>query len=315
MARGFIIASNTELEIDLHINYWCCTNDNNIVIDFGIMVYNTESFEKLAVFSPFKSAVITDLGGEIYKDKMVDIIFNNKYAINHEKLNNNCYSADDEAGDEFGIYEMRDYSITKEAQHKCGGTIIYINPKPAELTFIKSKKKCYFRFRIKTDFNSAGSTFTRSKTKASFLYSEVEITKRISIRINNRRDISEELDTLLLDTLLGYEAGQCQLCELKSVRLFIITSFKNEVMANPSFAQYSTRELENELWEKYVGNDIKLRGELICHYWKTVSYKNHMHYYFLCELRAKKSNWLIILIYLVVLILLDMLSSFLCQLI
>ena len=110
------------------------------------------------------------------------------------------------------------------AEPQCGGILLTIQPRQRELASIHSKAKCYFRFRLITDFESASDVFTQSRTLASFLYSETEIKERISIRINNPRDVSEQLNELL-----ELEAGQSCFCSLQSVRLFVVASAANQV--------------------------------------------------------------------------------------
>lgn len=307
MVRGFIVTANNKLEIDLHINYWRCTrNKNAIIIDFGIMVLNTADFQKLAIFLPFEQVEIMDLGREMDRNRMTDLIFNRKFTTTHKGEQKHFYTVKAEDM-QFGVYEIHESSLTSE--NLCEGIVAEIVPKPMEMDEIRSENQCYFRFRVKTKFDSAGESFTKSETRASFLYSEIEESERISIRINNPRDITEKMNDFF-----HFDEKKMQMCDIKSVRLFVIASFNNRIETNPSYGQYTTRKLENELWEGYLGKDVKLRGELICHYWKMTSNVNDMHYSFLCELCEKKSNWLIIIIYIIVLLLLNMVSSFLWEL-
>lgn len=308
-ARGFIIVANDELKMDLHINYWRCTKDRNtIVIDFGMMVQNANIFQWMKIFLPFRHVSIMDLGSAMYRSRMVDVIFNEKLCTIYVGEESHFYRVQSMAqqSKEFGIYEIHKSSLTME--EICEGVVVEIKPKSGELSAIQAIGQCYFRFRVKTEFNYAGETFTKSKTTASFLYSEIEESEKISIRINNSRDVPEQLSEYF-----EREKNTTKMCDVQWVRLFVIASFRNRIETAPSYGQYTTRKLENELWEAYLGDEIDLRGEWICHYWKMNSPDQNKHYSFLCELREKRSNWRIIIVYIITLLLLDMVSNWLWE--
>lgn len=310
MLRGFVILSDVELEIDVHLNYWCCTKKpRDIILDFGIMVNNANDFNSMDIVLPFRRAAITDLGEKMYRGRMMELIFNQQCSVTSRDEQKRYYNVEEIGNsNKFGVYEIPDYNLEINEKSGYEGMIMNIHPKGKELGSIKSNGKCYFRFRIKTDFAAAENVFTKTKTRASFLYSEIEMNEKLSIRINNPRDISENINELF-----GLEEKKYHLCSIQSVRMFVITSFENRIVTDSSYGQYTTRILENELWQEYAGEDINLNGELICHYWKTIANKKDMHYSFLCELIQKQSSWGIILVYLLALIVLDMFGSWLYE--
>lgn len=312
MERGFLIYSNPSVEMDVHMNCWYCfSRRNQLVMDFGLMIYDTQkNFKEAELFVPFSVNNIKDLGHVLYKPKELKLVFNKEYDTVLSDDWGQFFLAKEKkyagkGGVDFAVYgdEKKEWDVWPCS----GGTIIRISPDTDVLDVLRNggtpTDQYYFRFRLEADFLQSTAVFEREKVRGAFLRTEVENRDLANIRINNLRDLSKEVKAEIEN------GGQNSLCHVRSVRFFLIVPRDSEVVAPSDSGYYSTRRIENELWSRYLGDDYKLEGSILCYYWRADSSQGKNHYSFLFEVRRKRKSRRIILAYVVALIIINVSCS------
>lgn len=312
MERGFLIYSNPGVEMDLHMNCWYCfSSRNKLVMDFGLMIYDMQKkFTDAELFVQFEVKNITDLGYVLDKPKELKLVFNKEYETIRSQDLGQFFLAKEKnsvgaGGIDFAVFgdEKKEWDIRSCSS----GTIIRLSPDTDALDVLRNGQnpivQYYFRFRLEADFPQSTAVFEREKVRGAFLRTEIENRDLADIRINNLRDLSKEVKSAVEN------GGQNSLCNVRSVRFFLIVPRNSEVVAPSDNGYYSTRRIENELWSTYLGDNYKLNGSILCYYWRADSSQGKNHYSFLFEVRRKRQSRRIIFAYIAALIFINVCCS------
>jgi len=309
MNRGFFVLDNESHNIDIHVNCWRCFKDQKIMLDYGIMLNdlnNTSKFNKLVLFCPFEftNKDVKCICDETIADR--ELIFNESLGIKIDGKNDFYTIITDEENvkDLWGMYSLRDSfrCIPLEEEE---GTFLELTPKDGDIDKIKSLPKCYFRIRIIIDITKLSTIFIKKTLNDYFLKSSNDYREIISFRFNNVRDMSNPVDQYI-------KSNNLKFTDINSVRFFFIAGCEFDIHVSKDNSQYSMRLIENERWNNYLSNR-EISETTYCYYWKSEKLGGDNHYSFLFDIRNYECNFITILIYIVALIIINLLSNLIFQ--
>lgn len=282
--------SNEPAEIEVHLNLWKLprTNKNffqrfsktsgsdEILLDFGIKLVKRENLSSIKVFFPFNLSKnqIKDIGKKFLTNTdLITAVFNEDYPIEIGSLTkqirvnasstvistgstpNNASAggnvSDDKQVEPFIIYTLDIENNDCNLEYKYGGTIMEIVI-PKELK--STNEPLYYRFRICTE--ELSETMKLLKNPGSFLEFVSKDTHIIDFRLNENRLYNRSLSEKIR------EEGELRFNKL---HFLLMTNSQDEVMA--SGENPSSRQLEEDIWSKYVGEDYDI-SNIFAYHWK-----------------------------------------------
>jgi len=284
-------------EVELHFNMWKIPNGNKKIIrylDIGIKLDNTVNVDVLKIYFPFvvdKKDFEDIVDRFITKPDLVSAIFNENYNVTSKGTSKQYQLTDANGNPVFDIYKTSDADITKTK--KFNGSIFNISVP-------KENKKFYFRFRIKGAYvDSLSSIFSPTNAVIESAFSKMEM---IDFRVNEARD----LDLSLLEEI-SKENGLM----IKKQHFFFICSIEEEIIGfHQSFI--NCRNLENYRWNSYVDITTKLNQIFLAYHWKDANIESSN---ILIKTKYERNNWVTILKFLTITIIIELIGHFLWYLI
>lgn len=244
---------------DIHVNVWKlpCEKGKDKqefkrVIDFGFMFdfkglgeFNEEEDSiELNIFYPqiIDKKDITDLVKTLYLDiesKLISTLFNDNLNLQIDSNSDFAKVTNGDVNKDFFTYKLKEDNISV-GKFK-DGVIIKISFK---LISKVKNEKLYIRFRINKDYSDTFCTI--SKPANEVLQSQFSKTELFNFRINEVRDISNEvLEKININKLVRFER----------ILFFYICSTSDEYLY--SHKPYSgLRILEKDKWNTYIGDDV-----------------------------------------------------------
>lgn len=299
-------------EFDLHVNFWSLEDYKHIksdeipCLDIGIMVNKYKLIDKLTFFCPFVVGKedIADLSDKMATKNNANIIFNMDCEI--------------QTNDSYTIIELRDkknkkllifpliqvikdvYSVEKgehgtKIEFKFQNFKKYVNSNPELMKF----DTIYIRFRIKWDALRDNIYFDSEPLNKSF-ESAFSGTRIVDFKINERRNIDEKVRA---EIIVNHEV----LVNFRKVHFLVMEPSAYDVS---SFAEFemSCRELEEGLWDDYLGTDIDFsKGHILAYHWKTS--KKQESFNCLVKVNYSKTRMSTIFVYAMLVIALGVIGS------
>ena len=283
--------------LDVHINFWKLLNRavkrNEYLLDMGFKINDISKLSKFNVHFPFKidRCNLQDLGKVLIDNKqIVNSIFNEHYQIHDGKVSKQLSIQDSEGLTLFNIYAI-DFSQDVNDCIICdkwGGSLLTL-----DLSRIQHQCDCskyYFRFRLKGD---VAKKFRREhKPEARYFQSAFTATETIDFRLNEKRNYQASLS----ETIKSENEFK-----IKNIHFLLLRKSNDDFESKHINA--SCRELEPELWGKYVGDQYDL-DNILAYHWsdkRPDGDKCIDSFNTLVKMKYNKSSVLTVMIYLLVL--------------
>lgn len=290
-----------EKEIDIHINFWKVLNKSKKVlkkqeyfIDFGFMIEDAKSIEKLHLHFPSKveQSDFEDLGKMIGKDvKYVNAIFNENYEMISDFTHPKHRTIKDKAQKTIFVIYSIDIKSDDILLSDCyGGTKVSIKI-PASTA--QENHKIYIRIRLK---GNAVKYFIREYTpKNWFFQSAFTSIDAIDFRINEKRNCNDSLAEKITEE---------QLFNINKIDFLVMRDAQDDLIANN--LRITCRELEVDLWQEYVGKEYGVENIIAYHWSEKASEVPNESRKFLdsfnawVKIKYHKSNFKTIILYILI---------------
>ncbi len=262
-----------ELRFALHVNFWSLediktTGDiKEPYLDIGIKIVNYKSVKKLIFFCPFKldSDSIQDLSEKFSKKSNANIIFNDDCEIETKDNYTIIQMSNEERLLVFPLFTViKNVCEVEKILDTEGTKIIFDFQKFHDyvkgVEKLKELKTIYIRFRIKNTTLKDYIYFDSEPLNKSF-ESAFSGTRIIDFKVNEKRNIEDSVRT---ETIVNKESWVVFenihfLAMMPSS--YNLTSFCEERM--------TCRELEQELWDDYLGTSIDFgKGHVLAYHWR-----------------------------------------------
>jgi len=259
----------------------------NYFLDFGILVFDFNYIETIYIHFPFEFSEkhLEDLGPVIKNPEIVRAIFNENYSVEDKaELANGVVITKGTRDKRKDFIIFTTLATTKKISIRpCSdGTIVEINV-PSDNKGIKNG---YFRIRINNIDKQKIKFIQEYKPKNTFFQSITTATEVIDLRVNEKRNFMPNLiEKINKNKEFGYE----------KIHFLLIRDISDDLL----FASYEVkgRELETDLWRDYVGNNYILEDGVIAYHMKETGEDKNKSANFLVKIRYFKTNWKIIIIY------------------
>ena len=286
---SFAIYASDECEIDVHINVWTNMNNANY-IDVGLRINKKENFNKISIYVPYNISQndICDLSGVLKSETVMRGIFNQKCSI--------TISSDESYYD----VQLTDYSMRIVPTKLCindianieNGTIISF-----AISEWSADNIAYIRFRL--PYKSL-SDYLSTKRPIYIEALESPIMKEsypYNFKLNESRTLPQEILKFVNS-----------LAVIKTINFFLCMPDKCSI--SPGSA-HKTRIIENKIFKPYIP-DKQFEKNSIAYQW---CYSKAKRYTLSTFFEQKYINWVSVIFYSSVVIILNVISNFLFQLI
>ncbi|MDF2804030.1 MAG: hypothetical protein K0S61_3933 [Anaerocolumna sp.] len=271
------------ISAEIHFNLW------NLhlkrippFLDIGIKVSDIKQIDEVCFYIPFivKKEDITDLGCMLKTAEILDAVFNEHYSVTHVG-NDKIVSISDETGKKvFNIYCLdidNDIVVTNEFR----GAMLQIKvPKSTKAT----GEPLYLRFRLTS--SNFKKIIKEYKPSNIVFQSAFSIIEALDFRFNDYRSLHISLlEHIKIKSRFN----------INKVHFLLLTNSNVDLIYN---TPNSGRELENNIWDKYL-NGI-LAEDIIAYHWKFKSdiEKNMENCILFIKTKYHRCNWKTIIVYL-----------------
>ncbi|CAI1620075.1 Uncharacterised protein [Serratia marcescens] len=255
---------------ELHINFWSLNSPKQYYLDFGI-TFRHPGDEDIAnngavcVYIPFikSSEDFSDLSHNLDQSRdLVTAVFN-EFLISKNNLTERHLEIELANKGSLIINTKLDFS-GGELDHRIktttmkNGTLLAFKLKHCLSNKNELNTKHYIRFRIKLTENDTKSIVKTFYPKDHFLKSSIERSDIIDFRINEQRNLPNEISTTLASAA----------CTPLKCHLFIIRDITDDCSASGSNYKGS-RILESETWGKYFDETVSFgKIDPMIYHWK-----------------------------------------------
>lgn len=301
--------------ISLHVNFWSLedikTQDaiKRPYLDIGIKIENYRTLDQMFFYCPFavKKENIYDLSDKLASKNNAGIIFNKDCEIQTKDSYTIIELLEGQKQETLLIFPLNQVIDQIFAIERCknGNSQIvfqfenfikYVDT----IKQLKDINTLYIRFRIKS-IELKDKIYFDSKLANWSFESAFSGTRIIDFKVNEKRNIDDEIKASII--VKGQEWA-----ELKTTHFLVmepssydLTSFFEEKM--------TCRELEEHLWDDYLGTKINFRkGHILAYHWK-----GEKTFSCLVKVKYSRANFATIAIYCAVVILLSLASSVLFE--
>jgi hypothetical protein len=281
-------------KIEAHFNLWKLDkrNDFDCFLDFGLMLENAANIDHINIFIPkqIDKSNLEDLG-KTFKGNtdLVSALFNEEYRVTTSAGNKVIDVLCAEGRASFYIYIL-DLDNDIAIENAFNGSIIKMRV-PPEL----AGKKHYYRMRLRHSY--VDSITYVDKPPNSPLESAFFVTELVDFRVNDKRDLNESL----LERIRT--EGEIK---FSKIHFFLMRNASDDYVYSyrpPS----SSRKLE-DVWRKYVAENYSL-ARTIAYDWKESGELPSFSAF--AKFKSLRCSFWTILVFILVIIALGILSSFL----
>lgn len=318
-------ASDSELSAVMNFNLWTqCgakksksqvdgINKATSFLDVGFLISNIQRSKKLYFFIPYKITEPADLSLNIKDSTTIGAIFNETYSVTDIGDNSEFWPVTNTNGKAFVIYSWKNRQPSPVSFDKDVG-ILEINTVELQNNIrnfaddrVEAEDDFYFRFRINIpDSPKQHNLVRRYKPKDSFLQSSFATTFIVDFRFNDPRSLPEKITKKIK------ESGNA-FVPVKKLHFLLMT--KASVDVETSANNIILRELEEEIWDKYVDNRFEIKDIVAYHSPNKAevdqgkSIKPIQQWEFFAKLKVNNSSKKVIMVYLGSLILITVLLN------
>lgn len=293
---------------DIHINFWSesVKKDSKVPnLDVGIKIKNFKTIEKLIFHCPFiiKKDELVDLASKLQDKKNADLIFNTDGEITTKELFY-LYSFKKKEKEE---EKLLLFCLTQNLAEIClsnskdNKTDIIFNFSRFN-TYIKKRdvfndiNDMYIRFRITSNELENNIYFDSELSNKSF-DSAFSGTRIFDFKINEKRNLGT-------DTITNISVGDYVFPQIDKIHLLVMERASYEVQSFTNVPM-TCRELEGKLWNEYFGSSIESsKNRILAYHWKFEKECSC-----LIKVKYSKTNLIILMVYMLMLLALGMLSS------
>lgn len=253
---------------ELHINFWNITSKKFYHLDFGISFSHPKIEEiyehgAICLFVPFvkEKETFIDLSKNLESsDELVTAVFN-EHIIQKDTINKKHLLLDLTRKGKLLVNTKLDFeggSLDKRItlKKRIDGTYIFFHLKHC----LSKSNECnhYIRFRINLNSSDVASIVKTFYPKDLFLKSNIERSDIIDFRINEQRNLPNEVATTLASAS----------CTPSKYHFFVIRDMVDESSASGSNYQ-GCRILESETWKKYFPDNVNFgENDPMIYHWK-----------------------------------------------
>ena len=277
--------------LEAHFNLWMAGNIR--FLDIGLKL---EANRELELYLPWKDAKIEELYDRIKHGDVLNAIFNQHLDVttstSAQWTTVSCGS------NKFDVMEAdvttTAFKLTNSANNH---EFTKVTIKRAHST----QNIAYVRLRA-TGF--AANVFDKEHiATGAFLNPHREVTEAIDFRVNEIRTVQPT----------GFGKGAFSTPEIGKLHFFLLKSFHvTSLLSSPPY--FRCRELEDKAWEKYLPpSSNKQDDAILAYHWKRIDQQKvnaGEHFSVLATFGEKKTSWWIVLLYVAVIIVLNLASSF-----
>lgn len=271
-------------------------------IDFGIEISNLDELEQIIIYIPFKIDLnhLVDLSDKVSNIDTARLLFNDDN-YNSSTESDFVYLKHGEKkillfpfmGDKYTepLYKLED---------KYGGSLLsfYLHNIFGKNPIVKDKN-LYIRFRLNCK-EIRDMLFCKIEKKNLYLESGFTALQVVDVKINKKRNLPLRLCKFM-------ENSNFKFATFSNIHFFIMEKAQNDVISlSDDFGD--CRTLENEQWRNYLDNINPPKRVMVYHN-KNVEGKSD--YSFVAKIVEPTAKWSIIILYVIIMILLGMVSSYL----
>ncbi len=275
-------ACQTLLKCDIRYDYF---------VDIGLLLPNLTNIDKIHLYLPFEISEheIIDLGSFFSNHiNLIKAVFNEDYNNLHQPQPKILPIEFVKKGI-INIY-LLDVKNDIRIRYDYGGTVLDI-----DLSEIQCKRTEPFYFRLRLQSPQVHNFSTTYKLKNSLFESAFTNTEVIDFRINEKRG----LDKTLLQKIENNIAAN-----IKKIHFFLLRNAKDDYIFSHK-AMISCRELEDDMWQDYLGSGYQ-QDKVLAYHWKESDSEGKIESFnALIKMKFEKYNLLTILFYLAVITILS----------
>lgn len=264
--------SDAKLDFSLHINFWFLEDIHFIgkkikhpYIDIGFKISNYKEIDGIAFYCPFKvsKSNVVDLSQKMSTKTNATMVFNDECEITTINTYTSVKFSDDSKS---LIFLMGDIiEDTYRIENSNGkSSIVFDFTKfhkyVATDEILNRINDLYIRFRIK-DVELKDKIYFDSEPLNKSFESAFSGTRILDFKINEKRNIDEKLQAKMV-------VEEYEWAEFSKVHFLVMEPSSYDLT---TFSKYdmSCRELEENMWDDYLGAEIDYsRGHVLAYHWK-----------------------------------------------
>lgn len=283
---------------DLHINLWdigyCYGSVTDSFIDIGLNVMGFRVIDTLCLRIPFSlgEQEIIDLSDTFSDSQIANLVFNDDCTL-HQDANKRSLELSEKRE------QLLLFSLSEAVKdYQADATTLTFNLKTIrDDTIYNGYLDLYIRFRIRSE-KIREELFCNITAKNWFLESGFKRTQVIDIKVNKQRNMESGILTQMRRE--GF-----QFVNFNKVHFLVMEPADNEVdVWGDDFVE--CRKLEEE-WARYL--DCNEVGDILAYHWKAGAGKGLKEYAKMVKVTSAETNWRIISVYMLVVIVLGALGS------
>ena len=302
-----------ETDFDIHINFWSesIKNDNKVPnLDIGMKIKNFKAIDEVIFHCPFiiKEDEIKDLVCKLEDKKNADLVFNTDGKI--------------ETKESYYLYSFK--KDTKEKDTKEEKLLLFcLKQNMGEMyTLEEREKKTDIKFNFskfntyinKHDFDNINDMYIRFRISSNDLENNIYFDSELSnksfdsafsgtrifdFKINEKRNLGSE-------TITDIDMKNYVFPKIGTIHLLVMEPASYEVQSFTDVPM-TCRELEGKLWNEYFGSSIdSSKSRILAYHWK---FENEYSYSCLVKVKYSKTNLLILIAYIFMVLALGIFSS------
>lgn len=309
--------SEKAFSVKMNFNLWtqCGWTNNSTVLDIGMMLYNLPEIERLRIYIPFevKQNELTDLCSKMAANAdLLGAVFNEPFSA--QRLPASKFSVVTNMTNE--VTEFILYSIDFEHDasieyYKYDGVIIgtFIDIDSSTIISGREDRDYYLRFRVNSE--GVNTCIKEYKAPNRFFETLVNSTYMVELRFNNTRS----MDSSLVQKLTNRD--NYRLAPIESLHMLLMTKVYVDVDGKFN----SSRALEDKIWDSYIPEQEstpEATKDIIAYHCKVKPKEGKAtigSWEFFTRMKSGKCNLRTIVPYIVVLMIINLFSNVLTDLI
>lgn len=272
---------------EAHFNLWMVGSER--FLDIGLRL---EVGQKLEIYLPWANAEITDLYDTLKSGDVLNAIFNQHLTVT--QTTGLGYTTVTRGTDRFDVIKVKSLATSNlklhNTTHNNSFTKISIEPEK------NTPNDSYVRIRAK-GFES--NVFDKKHIGTdSFVNPYRESIEAVDFRVNEIRTVTPS----------DFQKGMFDTPSITTLHFFLLKSFhETNSLSSPPYLR--CRELEDKAWDTYLALTSQNKEAILAYHWKK-EIKPAEHFSVLATFGEKKTSWLTVFFYLVIIILLNCISNF-----
>lgn len=292
-----------KFSVDFHINLWDLgVNKSTEVkpfIDIGLSITAFRELDKIYFQIPFlvEREELIDLTDTFSETMIANLVFNDDCRFQRDSNNICSLELSEDIGNFRLLYKLSEAVI--EWDENFGTSIIFDLETIRNDAAYNAYKDVYIRFRIQSN-KIKEELFCKINRKNWFLESGFNETKIIDIKVNKKRNMSEE-------NLKIMRRNNYRFVDFRKIHFLVMEPANNDVeVLGKDFIE--CRKLESE-WGNYLKQESEI-GDIIAYHWKAKEKDGSIKEYAnMVKVTSATTTWRIIIVYILVVILIEVFTN------